>query len=87
MGAVFAHVLRDPIKSESSLVIASDTQLSAAAVRDAPVPSDLQPLARASAGRIGAPLAGGSVFTDDRAPVEWLVDTSIVQYAAGGEGG
>ena len=29
-----------------------------------------------------APL-GGEVFTDDRAPVEWLIDMSIVRYAAG----
>jgi hypothetical protein len=31
----------------------------------------------------GAPLHGGTVFTDDRAPVEWLIDASIVKYAAG----
>ena len=29
------------------------------------------------------PLAGGEVYTDDRAPVEWLVDRSILGYAAG----
>ena len=29
-------------------------------------------------------LPGGAVYTDDRAPVEWLVDTSIVHVAAGG---
>jgi len=28
---------------------------------------------------------GGSVYTDDRSPVEWLVDASIVQVAAHGE--
>ena len=27
---------------------------------------------------------GGRVYTDDRAPVEWLIDSSIVQYAARG---
>jgi hypothetical protein len=32
-------------------------------------------------------LTGGDVFTDDRAPVEWLIDASIVKYAAGGGGG
>ena len=31
------------------------------------------------------PLRGGDVYTDDHAPVEWLVDASIVQEAAGGE--
>ena len=24
------------------------------------------------------------MYTDDRAPVEWLIDRSIVDYAAGG---
>ena len=25
---------------------------------------------------------GGPVYTDDKAPVEWLIDRSIVSYAA-----
>jgi hypothetical protein len=25
---------------------------------------------------------GGTVYTDDRAPVEWLIDRSILGYAA-----
>ena len=29
--------------------------------------------------------AGGDVYTDDRAPVEWLIDASIVQVAAEGD--
>ena len=29
-------------------------------------------------------LPGGEVYTDDRAPVEWLIDASIVQVAADG---
>ena len=28
------------------------------------------------------PLRGGDVYTDDKAPVEWLIDKSIVDYAA-----
>jgi spermidine synthase len=28
-------------------------------------------------------LRGGQVYTDDRAPVEWLIDRSLVEYAAG----
>jgi spermidine synthase len=31
------------------------------------------------------PLTGGEVYTDDRAPVEWLIDRSLVQYAATGD--
>jgi spermidine synthase len=82
MGAVFKHVARDPIRSLNSLVIASDVPLQASAVAGAPVPADLKELAQASAARLEGPLTGGSVFTDDRAPVEWLIDASIVSYAA-----
>jgi predicted membrane-bound spermidine synthase len=32
--------------------------------------------------RLHPPLSGGRVYTDDRAPVEWLIDRSLVQYAA-----
>jgi len=35
--------------------------------------------------RLRPALRGGPVYTDDKAPVEWLVDTSIVHYAAGNE--
>ena len=78
MGAVFAHVMRDPIASTNSLVIASDRQLSAVGMLDVPAP--LIDLAQAQPLVPG--LHGGSVFTDDRAPVEWLIDASIVKYAA-----
>jgi hypothetical protein len=27
-------------------------------------------------------LSGGTLLTDDRAPVEWMVDRSIIQYAS-----
>jgi spermidine synthase len=86
LGTVFAHVARDPIQSLNSLVIASDAQLSPEAVREAPLPEELKPLAAQSAGRIAPALRGGNVFTDDRAPVEWLIDASIVSYAAGETG-
>ena len=50
------------------------------------LPADLRPVARADRRRgSGRALRGGSVYTDDRAPVEWLVDTSILQVAAHGE--
>ena len=86
LGEVFGHVARDPIQSLNSLVIASDSQLSAEALREAPVAPELQPLAAQSAGRFADALPGGRVFTDDKAPVEWLIDASIVQYAAGETG-
>ena len=39
--------------------------------------------ARLRSPRLQPPLAGGEVYTDDRAPVEWLIDRSLVKYAAG----
>lgn len=82
MGAVFKHVVRDPIRSQNSLVMASDVPLTAGAIANAPVSSDLTTLAQDGAARLEPPLQGGTVFTDDRAPVEWLIDASIVSYAA-----
>jgi spermidine synthase len=38
---------------------------------------------KATGSRLRPPLHGGEVYTDDRAPVEWLVDRSLVEYAAG----
>ncbi len=33
--------------------------------------------------RIAPALGGGAVYTDDKAPVEWLTDLSILRYAVG----
>ena len=37
---------------------------------------------REVSGALQAPLTGGDVYTDDKAPVEWLIDRSLVEYAA-----
>ncbi len=63
----------------NSLVIASEEPISAGNVR---AEGELAPVAAASAARLAPALTGGDVFTDDRAPVEWLIDASIVSYAA-----
>ena len=47
------------------------------------LPVALPPTVEAAAQRLAPPLAGGDVYTDDKAPVEWLVDKSIVDYASG----
>jgi spermidine synthase len=83
IGAVFAHVERDPIEPTNMLLVASEAPLDAAAIPLSSVPNGLEPLAKSESARLSAPLRGGSVFTDDRAPVEWLIDASIVRYAAG----
>jgi hypothetical protein len=82
MADVFPVVLRDPIEEENTLMLgaerASADHLGGMASGLAP---ELQTLARTAAARIGPPLAGGEVYTDDRAPVEWLIDRSILGYA------
>jgi spermidine synthase len=85
MAEVFPHVMRDPIEDTNTLIVASEAPVSAAKLRGAAprLPAQIRALARAEAARLGPPLAGGAVYTDDRAPVEWLIDQSIVEYAAG----
>jgi spermidine synthase len=84
--AVFAYVIRDRISASNSLVAASSRPISAArllASARAALPGGLQPLAAAVGDRLGPAVSGGSVYTDDRAPVEWLTDLSILHYALG----
>jgi spermidine synthase len=85
MGSVFSTVRRDPSETTNTLVLATSGRVSPAHLERSAtaLPQELRALARAAAARIAAPLEGGSVYTDDRAPVEWLVDKSIVRYAAG----
>jgi spermidine synthase len=87
MAAAFPHVLRDPVGPTNTLVIGSTAAPRPARVRSsgASLPGPLPSLARVVAARLRPGLRGGSVFTDDRAPVEWLIDTSIVAYAARAE--
>jgi predicted membrane-bound spermidine synthase len=85
MRTVFPHVVRDPIEDTNTLIVGSRTPLSATALRRAGprLPAGLRQTALDAAARVGPPLEGGRVYTDDRAPVEWLIDKSIVDYAAG----
>jgi len=87
MDEVFSTVIRDPKEDTNTLLLGSDEpasgeQLAAAIGR---LPPDLRSLAAIEAEKIGPRLAGDEVYTDDRAPVEWLIDRSILGYA--GEGG
>jgi spermidine synthase len=84
IGDVFPHVMRDPIESTNTLLVAGETPLSAERLRAAvpDLPQALQPTALAAARRLAGPLSGGEVYTDDKAPVEWLIDKSIVDYAS-----
>ncbi|HEU4656940.1 MAG TPA: fused MFS/spermidine synthase [Capillimicrobium sp.] len=87
MGAVFSTVARDPVQDTNTMLVAADGPVSAAELLDhvGDLPAELRPVARATAARLAPPLEGGTVYTDDTAPVEWLVDASIVKVAADGE--
>jgi len=87
VGEAFPYVARDPIEPTNTLVAASERPISAERLRRAvpALPPGLRSTARGSARRLAGPLPGGEVYTDDRAPVEWLIDKSIVNYAAGGD--
>jgi spermidine synthase len=86
MREVFPVVLRDPSEDTNTLILGS-TAASAARLQAAipRLPRELRGLAQATVTRLAPALEGGSVYTDDKAPVEWLIDKSIVEYAAHGE--
>jgi spermidine synthase len=84
MSEAFPIVLRDPMEDTNTVMIGA-RQGSAAHLREmaAGLPSELQTIARVEAARVGPRLPGGEIYTDDHAPVEWLIDRSILGYAAG----
>jgi spermidine synthase len=85
--AVFPFVMRDHVSSGNTLVIASARPLSPerliAAGNGTTLSPDLDALSVTVGGRLARALRGGTVYTDDRAPVEWLTDLSILRYATG----
>lgn len=48
------------------------------------MPGDVAVMARQAAPRFSVVEPGGAVLTDDLAPVEWLTDQMIINYATGG---
>jgi hypothetical protein len=45
------------------------------------MPAELRESAARAAADLRPGLTGGPVYTDDKAPVEWLIDGSIVSFA------
>ena len=84
IGEVFPHVMRDPVEPHQHADRGEPRAASAARLRGgrAAAAARCAPRRRA-ARRLEPPLRGGDVYTDDKAPVEWLIDKSIVDYAAG----
>ncbi|HEX5894099.1 MAG TPA: fused MFS/spermidine synthase [Solirubrobacterales bacterium] len=84
MADVFPTVVRDPIEDTNTLLLASEGPADGNRLAEAipELPADLRVIAARESQRIGPRLSGGEVWTDDRAPVEWLIDRSILGYAA-----
>jgi spermidine synthase len=84
MAAAFPDVLRDPIEDTNTLLVGSEAPISGQnlleRLRD--LPPDLQQVGAIEGARIEPRLPGDEVYTDDRAPVEWLIDRSILGYAS-----
>ncbi len=89
MKTQFRTVLRDPSERVSTILLGANGPASAeqldTSANSAAMPAPLRPLAREAAQRLSAPLPGGDVYTDDLAPVEWLIDGSILKVAAQGQ--
>jgi spermidine synthase len=85
MAEVFPTVVRDAVEDTNTVVMGTAGAVSPGRLESslADLHADLQRPGRRTAARIRPRLPGGSVYTDDKAPVEWLVDRSIVDYAAG----
>ena len=83
----FPHVMRDPVEPTNTQLIASDRSIRAGALGDPgpAMPAALRGVAGGLADRLAPPLRGGEIYTDDKAPVEWLIDKSIVDYAGSSE--
>ncbi len=81
---VFPTVIRDPIEDTNTLLLASEAPADGDRLVEAVpnLPEDLRVIAARESQRIEPRLSGGEVYTDDRAPVEWLIDRSILGYAA-----
>jgi spermidine synthase len=85
MADVFPTVVRDPIEDTNTVLMGTAGVVSPDQIARAleGLPADLQWAGSQTALRIAPRLRGGRVYTDDKAPVEWLVDRSILDYAAG----
>ena len=83
LATVFTHVVRDPSQATNTILAASTAAPTRPRLTDSQLPAGLHPVALAAGGRLAPALRGGPIYTDDRAPVEWLIDRAIVSYAAG----
>ena len=76
------RVWRDPVDDTNTVLLATKGDFDPAQqLREADVPAEVKPVAWTAADRLEPGLRGGTVYTDDRAPVEWLIDASLAGVA------
>jgi spermidine synthase len=76
------RVWRDPVSETNTVLLATKGDFDPAEqLRDAELPADVRLAADEAADRLEPGLTGGTVYTDDRAPVEWLIDASLAGVA------
>ena len=82
----FGRVLRDPVDADQRHAHgrARPGRRRPAGACRAAAAGAAAAVAAGTAARLAPAPAAGAVWTDDRAPVEWLIDSSIVDYAAHG---
>jgi spermidine synthase len=80
MSEAFPNIRRRAVSSTTTLLLGSKSDIDPQRMRDSAeeldLPTELLNLATPTAVDLGPRLEGGEVFTDDKAPVEWLVDLS-----------
>jgi hypothetical protein len=75
-------VWRDPVDETNTVLLATKGDFDPAErLRAHDVPPEVRPITDAAAARLEPGLRGGTVYTDDQAPVEWLIDASLAQVA------
>ncbi len=76
------RVWRDPVDETNTILLAAKGDYDPVQrLREVDVPQEVRPLTTEAADRLEPGLRGGTVYTDDRAPVEWLIDASLAQVA------
>ncbi len=76
------RVFRDPVDDTNTMLLGTTSDADPAdQLRAADVPGEVRTVSDQTADRLATGLTGGNVYTDDRAPVEWLVDASLAEVA------
>ncbi len=81
----FPHVWRVPAQDTNTQLVASAVEPDPERLAAAETDPLVHTVAVHAAALLEKGLDGGEVYTDDRAPVEWLIDASILEVAADGD--